>query len=447
MLAAIVFTDVVGFSALMGRNEAKAMAMVERDFRIITQIAMGHGGSVLKRTGDGLLISFPSAVEAVQAAIETQKTLSENSQRMNFDDVLVHRVGIHLGDVMVTEHDVLGDGVNVAQRLQAEARPGAICLSQTIVDVIKGKVDVSPVRLGPRSLKGIIEPVIVWEVPPSGVHSTANHLTATAPRDMGEFKLNLEEEPSRARGLLTFLGIILAVTVPISLGVWMVQREATFAKERAKIEREQKKQKEAALEAKRNETPPTPSGTLTTGGTTGGTQTPVPPNQPTVDNQPAEELPDPAKAAQDLTQQNQDVWAQVSQLRENYEFEKCAQVLTDAGFDKAPAGVAVIRHYRGLSRFMQWVDGAVSGVSESAPLKFPGQNAGEETFVWGQAGQVVIKRPTGQETKLLRTMSADAILKLARALLLTSPSTPRERQGVRMFAREFGQALEPGDQN
>ena len=115
--------------------------------------------------GDGMLMRFPSANQALACALEVQRVLHEQSKRLEHRDVLAHRIGVHLGDVVTTQNDVYGDGVNVAARLQAEAKPGSVYISRTVYDVVKGKMKFPAICVGPRHLKGISEPVVVWEIP------------------------------------------------------------------------------------------------------------------------------------------------------------------------------------------------------------------------------------------------------------------------------------------
>jgi class 3 adenylate cyclase len=165
-LAAIVFTDVVGFSRHSSVDERRAVANFERDLRLIRELCDRHAGVILKTLGDGVLMRFHSADNALSCALSIQRVLFEQSQRLDSRDVLIHRIGVHLGDILVSGTDVFGDGVNVAARLQAAARPGGIMMSRTVHDVVKGKVPFQANYLGPRQLKGIRDPVTVWEVPP-----------------------------------------------------------------------------------------------------------------------------------------------------------------------------------------------------------------------------------------------------------------------------------------
>jgi len=163
-LAAIVFTDVVSFSAHMGRDEVKTVGLINRDFAEMRRLCESRGGAVLKTTGDGLLCYFASAVEAVACALDMQKRFAVLGKTLPPGEVLQHRIGIHLGDVLVQDQDVMGDGVNIASRLQAEAEPGGICISQTVYDVVKNKIELKATYLGARDLKNIAQAVPVYSL-------------------------------------------------------------------------------------------------------------------------------------------------------------------------------------------------------------------------------------------------------------------------------------------
>ncbi len=164
ILAAIVFTDIVDFSALTQRDEERTLRLAHRDMDCIRKICQHCQGKVLKSTGDGLLMYFESATQAVACAMQTQKKMADLVRTCPPEEVLQHRIGIHLGDVFVSQDDVMGDGVNVAARLQAEAPPGGICISQTVYDVVKNRLDVKATYLGPRELKNIQEAVPVYQI-------------------------------------------------------------------------------------------------------------------------------------------------------------------------------------------------------------------------------------------------------------------------------------------
>lgn len=163
-LAAIVFTDIVDYSARMQKNEDRTLRLAKRDLDAIREICRQCEGRVLKNTGDGLLMYFESATQAVACAMRAQAHFVAVAKKVPSEEQLQHRIGIHLGDVFVSDDDVMGDGVNVAARLQAEAPPGGICVSQTVYDVVKNRLGVKVTYLGPRELKNIQEAVPVYQI-------------------------------------------------------------------------------------------------------------------------------------------------------------------------------------------------------------------------------------------------------------------------------------------
>ena len=163
-LAAIVFTDVVSFSARMQRDEMGTLTLLQRDFAEMRRVCEAHEGAVLKTTGDGLLMTFSSAVHAVACALAMQRQFAAEAKGHPAGDALQHRIGIHLGDVLVQNQDVMGDGVNIAARLQAEAEPGGICISQTVYDVVKNKLELHVLSIGARDLKNISETIPVYRL-------------------------------------------------------------------------------------------------------------------------------------------------------------------------------------------------------------------------------------------------------------------------------------------
>ena len=165
VLAAIVVTDAVGFSARMSADEERALALIHKDLDHIGQLCEQYEGQVLKTTGDGLLMYFFSAVQAVDCALAVQKSLGGNSDVTS--DHFVHRIGIHLGDVYINESDMMGTGVNIAARLEAFAPPGEICASQIVYDVVKSRLELDATFLGPLSLKNIQEPVPAYQIRPA----------------------------------------------------------------------------------------------------------------------------------------------------------------------------------------------------------------------------------------------------------------------------------------
>src|SRR6516165_10080928 len=165
-LAAILAADVAGFSRLTGADEERTLARLRalRSDLIDPTIAVHHG-RVVNRTGDGVLIEFRSVVDAVRCAIEVQNSMVERNAGLPPDRRIEFRVGIHLGDVVEeSDGDLMGDGVNIAARLEGVAAPGAICLSEDAYRQVKARLDLAASDLGETRLKNIAEPIRVFSL-------------------------------------------------------------------------------------------------------------------------------------------------------------------------------------------------------------------------------------------------------------------------------------------
>ena len=164
-LSAILAADVAGYSRLMHHDEegthAKLTALLADS---VTPAIAEHGGHIVKNTGDGFLAEFPSAVEAVRAAVQFQTRIHELISGDVEDGRIAFRVGVNIGDVIVESHDIFGDGVNIAARLEGIAEPGGICISSSAYDQVRGKVRVEFADLGEQNLKNIARPVRAYAV-------------------------------------------------------------------------------------------------------------------------------------------------------------------------------------------------------------------------------------------------------------------------------------------
>ena len=164
-LAAILAADVAGYSRLMGRDEAGTLARLRAHRReLIDPKIIEHKGRIVKTTGDGILIEFPSVVEAVACAVAVQRGMGERNARTAEDQRIVFRVGVNLGDVIVEADDIHGDGVNVAARLELVAAPGGISVSAIVHDQVRDRLDLTFDDMGEQSLKNIARPLRVYRV-------------------------------------------------------------------------------------------------------------------------------------------------------------------------------------------------------------------------------------------------------------------------------------------
>src|SRR5262245_47591427 len=162
-LAAILAADVVGYSRLMEQDEADTLtALADRRIAIREPLFAKYRGRVVRLMGDGTLSEFPSAVDAVQCAVDIQKSMKEANAKLPEDRAIVLRVGLNLGDVVVEDGDLYGDGVNIAARLEAMADPGGICLSAAIHQQVERLLPFAFRDLGDQALKNIARPVRVY---------------------------------------------------------------------------------------------------------------------------------------------------------------------------------------------------------------------------------------------------------------------------------------------
>jgi adenylate cyclase len=183
-LAAVLAADVAGYSRLMGADEVGTLQGLKAIRREIVDSAIAeHKGRIVKTTGDGLLVEFASAVDAVTAAMAVQEQTAERGGEIQF------RIGINIGDIIIEGDDIFGDGVNVAARVENECEPGSVCLSGGAYEQVRGKTAFSFDDLGERSLKNIDRPVRLYAV---------RTILAAAPRIEATRPLTLPDRPSIA---------------------------------------------------------------------------------------------------------------------------------------------------------------------------------------------------------------------------------------------------------
>jgi TolB-like protein/class 3 adenylate cyclase len=193
-LAAIVSADVAGYSRLMGRDESGTLAALKALRREIVdpQIA-AHGGRIVKTTGDGLLLEFPSVVDAVHCVVEVQMEMAAKAADVPEDRGIAFRIGVNLGDIIIDGDDIFGDGVNIAARLQEIASPGGVCVSSRVYDDVRDRLDTAFEDGGSQTLKNIARPVQVWRWSPGASAPAARAIGATP-----DVPLTLPDKPSIA---------------------------------------------------------------------------------------------------------------------------------------------------------------------------------------------------------------------------------------------------------
>jgi len=171
-LAAIVAADVAGYSRLMGLDEVGTARTLREHRKVTDALVAKHGGRLVKTTGDGVPLEFPSVVDAVECAVAVQAVMAERNKGIPEDRRMLYRIGINLGDILIDGDDILGDGVNVAARLEGIAEPGGVCISSSAHDQVSGKVAVEFADLGEHTLKNITRPIHAYAVVQNGDDAT-----------------------------------------------------------------------------------------------------------------------------------------------------------------------------------------------------------------------------------------------------------------------------------
>src|SRR5438105_4445746 len=185
-LAAILAADVAGYSRLMGEDEEGTLAALKAIRRELSDPKIAeHRGRIVKTTGDGFLIEFASVVDAVRCGVEWQREMALRNDGVPKERLIELRIGINLGDIIIDDHDIFGDGVNIAARLEALAEPGGICVSRVVRDQVRDKVEFGFEDLGEQQVKNIARPVHVYRI-------------AVAERAVAKPPLPLPDKPSLA---------------------------------------------------------------------------------------------------------------------------------------------------------------------------------------------------------------------------------------------------------
>jgi adenylate cyclase len=218
-LTTILAADAAGYSAVMESDEVRTLSDLRTARGVFSQFIARHHGRIANTAGDGLIAEFPSVVEAVQCAIEVQRELDANTEGH-----LRFRIGVHLGDVMVDGDDLLGEGVNLAARLQSMAEPGGILISQQVYDQVQKKLSVGFEYLGEKQPKNFEDSVAVYSVGTNeGAGATGKKAAPNKGRRPGR---SISEKRARFISSAQRLGVILAVLAVLDLATgegWWVQ--------------------------------------------------------------------------------------------------------------------------------------------------------------------------------------------------------------------------------
>ena len=211
-LAAILAADVAGYSRLMGADEEGTLDRLKAHRReLVDPKVKEHRGRIVKLTGDGALVEFPSVVDAVRCAVEIQRAMADRNAGTPEDKRITYRIGVNLGDVIIDGDDIYGDGVNIAARLEALAEPGGVCVSRTVRDHVGDRLPYTFEDIGEQSVKNIAQPVHAWAMSAAAVASLPEVAlparSAAAPR-------------RRAARWVTLAAASLVLVIGIGIAAW-----------------------------------------------------------------------------------------------------------------------------------------------------------------------------------------------------------------------------------
>ncbi len=412
MLAAIVFTDAVDFSAQVTEDEGAALKAVRRDLATMGEICRQFDGQVVKNTGDGLMMLFASAVQAVHCGIEIQRRLADAARILPTASAFQHRIGVHLGDVVLTEGDALGDGVNVAARLQEHAEPGGLCMSQTVYEVVRSSLVVPVEGPQPLELKNI-ETVQALRIGPRA-------LTGQVARRARSRKSGSRGYLWIAAGIVILAAAIAYVGYSVTEGLKSVSRGQPAAPVPAQA-------------------PPASAPTQA--------QAPATPTAPPAarpETKPAIGSATKPTAGAGATIERADFEQRRATARATYAFgELAAWMQAQPDFRDVPQAQLAIRHYRTLDQMMVWLKSAVASATSERPLSTsPDPSAGVAARAWGVEGRVAFTGASGTRTaewaKLPPRMIMGLFEAANRANPPEGPEGPRRRTWARAFGDEYG---------
>jgi class 3 adenylate cyclase len=224
-LAAILAADVAGYSRLIGSDEAGTLGRLRTTrAELIDPTIAKHHGRLVKTTGDGLLVEFSSVVDALRSASEIQAGMAERNATVPPDERIEFRMGLNVGDIVVEDGDIFGDGVNIAARLEGLAEPGGICVSARVQEDAAGRLDLPFEDLGEQTVKNIARPVRVFALHPETIAAIPMRDAVPIP----EVRISTRRTRSIVRSIAATVATVLAIAV-ITWWVWLAPRTTSTA--------------------------------------------------------------------------------------------------------------------------------------------------------------------------------------------------------------------------
>jgi class 3 adenylate cyclase len=397
-LASIMFTDVVSFSKHSAINEERTYRALNRDFDLIYRAVADHNGQVLNTMGDGMMIVFMSAVQCMQCAIAIQGELYRLALSNPVDGVLQHRLGLHVGDIILNGKNTMGDGVNQAARIQALARPESIAMSREFYNMVHTKTPFNAKYLGKLRAKNIPDAIPIWEIAPidDAIRQQAAEALFT-PDTTGS------ADGATGRRSAVILLTVLILLVLASAPIFLLQSARNAARQQAKgsghVLPDGKSTKEELQKIAKGL-----KGLNGTEANTPEANVPVANNAPT----------GPASLSLNATEV-----ADVAAKTNSHDYAGVVEILKKAAGADSEDGKTMIKKYEDLVAFQSWLNTDILTITEAAPLNVAIEGA--QVKVYASTGGVVIDNGT-PVTRGLWEYKEATILAIAEALLTKTAS-------------------------
>ncbi|MEI8281054.1 MAG: adenylate/guanylate cyclase domain-containing protein [Armatimonadota bacterium] len=361
-LASIMFTDVVAFSKHSAVNEERTYRALNRDFDLIYKAVAEHEGQVLNTMGDGMMVIFMSPVQCMRCALLIQGELYRQSLNKPVDGVLQHRLGLHIGDIILNGKNTMGDGVNQAARIQALARPEAIAMSREFHNMVENKIPFTAKYLGPQRAKNIHDAIPIWEISPIDDMIRQQAAEALFTPTTSE----ASDGVTGRRSALVLLAVLVLVAFASAL-IFMVKTANQTKKQMAPGKSTQSEREAIARKLQ--------------GAMNGNNAPPQPTNKP---NNPATK---PTSLLLNATEV-----ADIAAKTISYDYAGVSDILKKAIGADSDEGKAMIKKFDDLSLFKHWLETEVSAAKETAPLM--GQLEGVPIKVYSTADGTMIDNGT-----------------------------------------------------
>ena len=391
-LASIMFTDVVAFSKHSAVNEERTYRALNRDFDLIYKAVADHDGQVLNTMGDGMMIIFMSPIQCIRCAIAIQGDLYRLALSRPEDGILQHRLGLHLGDIILNGKNTMGDGVNQAARIQALARPEAIAMSREFHDIVVNKTPFTAKYLGPQRAKNIHDAIPIWEISPIDdvIRQQAAEALFTPPA------AETADGATGRRSVFILLTVLILLVAAISL-IFMVKTANQAKKQGIKIEEGTAKPSDLAANFRKKQGR-TPETDLRAN------------NEATARS----EVKPPTSLALNASEV-----ADVAAKTNTHDYAGVADVLRKASGANSDDGKAMIKKYDDLAMFQKWLNAETSAATEATPMI--GLLNGVSVKIYATTGGIMIDNGT-PVVKNLWDFKEATICVVAEAAIAKPPS-------------------------